>query len=181
MQTAQIPDELDFPDVEKPYLESIDGRLVAKVSPKRKHGRLQLRLGRILEDWAGKRGEVATEWRFYLLPDDARPSSLVPDVAYVSLERLPLALPEDARERPRLAPDIAVEIMSPSDSRSVLMRKIELYLAHGSRVVLIVDPVNRTVTLHEREGSETFRSPEIATVTAYDDLRLDLAAIFDGI
>jgi Uma2 family endonuclease len=181
MQTTRIPEELAFPDIDKPYVESVDGRLVAKVSPERRHGRLQLRLGRMLEDWAGNRGEVATEWRFYLLPGDARPSSLVPDVAYVSFERLPLALPEDARDRPRLAPDIAVEIVSPRDRRSVLLRKIDLYLAYGCSVVIVVDPADSTLTWHGREQSETFRAPEIVRVAPYADLKLDLAALFDGI
>ena len=99
----------------------------------------------------------------------------------MSFERLPLALPENARDRPRLAPDIAVEILSARDRRSVLRRKIELYLAHGCRVVIVVDPAERTVTLHERVASKTFRPPAIVRVAPYADFQLDLGALFDGL
>src|ERR1700729_2450854 len=117
MAMQNIPVSLQFSDREKTYVESIRGRREAKVSPKRRHALVQARVARILEDWAGDRGEVGVEWRFYLLEDRAQ-SSLVPDVAYVSFERLPRSLPDDARERPRFAPDIAVEIISPGDRMS---------------------------------------------------------------
>jgi Uma2 family endonuclease len=58
-------------------------------------------------------GDTGTEWRFYLLPEGEAPSSLVPDVAYVSYERMPETLGE-LREKPTIAPDIAVEILLPT-------------------------------------------------------------------
>jgi Uma2 family endonuclease len=57
-------------------------------------------------------------------------------------------VPDDARERPRLAPDIAVDILSPGDSRKTLAEKIALYLRHGARVVIALDPDARTITQH---------------------------------
>jgi len=144
---ATIPAELDFPDVDKPYVESICGRLEPKVSPKRRHAILQVRIAIALAQWAGERGEVGTEWRCYLLAG-ARPSSLVPDVSYYSFERLPASLPDDARERPRIAPDVAVEILSPGDSRRLLDEKIALYFAHGGLTVIVADPLARTIALH---------------------------------
>jgi Uma2 family endonuclease len=147
---------LRFPDHEKPYVELVAGHLERKVSPKRMHGRLQLHIGRWLEDWAGDRGEVATEWRFYLAVGESRPSSLVPDVAYVSYERLPRSLPKDARERPRIAPDIAVEIWSPGDRKKTWEKKIALYLEHGARVVIAMYPEKRVIEFHRADGSRAF-------------------------
>jgi Uma2 family endonuclease len=173
-----IPPSFDFPDVDKPYVESIRGRLEPKVSPKRRHGILQLRFASALAAWAGDRGEVGTEWRCYLL-GEGRPSSLVPDVSYFSFERLPWDLPDDARERPRIAPDVAVEIHSPGDRRRTTREKIGLYLAHGSRAVIVADPLARTITLHG-SGSDGAARPASGTlkVPPYDDLSLDLDALF---
>lgn len=181
MHVRSIPRSLDFPDVEKPYVESIRGRLEPKVSPKRTHALLQLALAQQLRRWAGDRGEVGTEWRFYLLSGAGKPSSLVPDVAYVSFERLPRDLPSDARERPRIAPDIATEIVSPGDSKRTLDEKIDLYLRHGSRVVIVVDPRTRTVALHTHEEDCTHADRGGLTVPPYDDLVLDLDPLFAGV
>jgi Uma2 family endonuclease len=68
-----------------------------------------------------------------------KPSSLVPDVAYVSNGRL-AAKEGEARERPAFAPDIAVEILSPKDRLPLLEAKIELYLENGALLVIVIDP-----------------------------------------
>ncbi|HXP92761.1 MAG TPA: hypothetical protein VN905_04775, partial [Candidatus Binatia bacterium] len=85
-----VPDipELDFPDDVKPYVELVHGRRIPKVSPKVRHGMVQLRIGAALLEWAGKEACVGTELRTYLLPEHGKPSSLVPDIAFVSRERL---------------------------------------------------------------------------------------------
>jgi Uma2 family endonuclease len=180
MATPAIPALLEFRDDEKPYVEVVRGRLEPKVSPRRRHAILQQRFARILGDWSGPRGEVGTEWRFYLLGEE-RPSSLVPDVAYVSYERLPRKLPTDARERPRIAPDIAVEILSPGDSRTTLEKKIRLYLMHGSRVVIVADPDVRMLALHLPEGTPVHATHGVLGVAPYDDLILDIDALFEGL
>jgi Uma2 family endonuclease len=174
----RIPRSLSFRDDEKPYVESIHGRLERKVSPQRVHARLQIRLGRWLDDWAGSRGEVGTEWRFYFVTAEGRPSSLVPDVAYISYARLPRSLPEDARERPRIAPDIAVEIWSPADRKKTLVEKAEIYLAHGTTVVIVVYPAGRQVAFHTAAEVKLHEACDQLAVPGYDDLVLDAAALF---
>jgi Uma2 family endonuclease len=181
MRAAAIPKSLHFPDIDKPYVESIHGRLEPKVSAKRIHGRLELRIGRLLDDWAGERGEVAIEWRFYLLTGAARPSSLVPDVAYVSYERLPLELPSDARERPRLAPDIAVEILSPGDKRATLEEKVELYHAHGSRAIAIVNPKQTMVELRYSDGMAVVAATGVLQVSGFAGLEINVDRLFAGL
>jgi Uma2 family endonuclease len=176
-----IPRSLTFRDDDKPYVESIHGRLERKVSPRRVHARLQIRLGRWLEDWAGSRGEVGSEWRFYFVSGEGRPSSLLPDVAYVSYVRLPRTLPEDARERPRLAPDIAVEIWSPGDRTSSVAEKVKLYLAHGATIVIVVNPAKRTVAFHGRSGVTVHEATGKLPVPGYGDLELDTDWLFSDL
>ena len=134
-------------------------------------------------DWAVGRGRVGTEWRFYFIPGEHKPSSLVPDVAYVSYERLPQDVqPRDALERPRIAPDIAVEIWSPGDREKSFAEKVGLYLAHGARVVIAVYPAasleNRKIVVHGAAGSAVFPASGVLRVPGYEDLVLDVDALF---
>jgi Uma2 family endonuclease len=182
MHATEIPDWLDFPDVDKPYVEQIYDRRETKMSPKRRHSLAQGRFWSILDRWVAGRGEVGTEWRCYLVTGEQRPSSLVPDVAYYSFERLPQSLDEDARERPRIAPDIVVEVLSPGDRPGSLARKIDLYLRHGSIVVIVVDPIARTVAFHHA-GRTATTTPATGRVSLppYTDLVLDFDEIFRGL
>jgi len=173
MQT--IPD-LAIPEV-KPAFELYRGTLRQKASPRWTHARLQFALATILDAWAGDRGRVGTEWRFYFIERAGAPSSsLVPDVAYLSYERL-AKHPQEAAERPTIAPDIAVEIVSPDDRTVDVAEKVELYLAYGTAYVLVVDPQAVSVAIHEpnREVRVISQSGSIAVA---DDFHLDLKALF---
>lgn len=68
----------------------------------------------------------------------------IPDVAFVSAERQPQ--PSKDAYNP-LAPDLAVEVLSPSDDPAQLRFKLTNYLAAGT-VVWVVDPDARQVEIH---------------------------------
>lgn len=113
----------------------------------------------------GRHGEVAGEtyWRIrnYLAehgigrvyPQDtgfllAQDPDLVraPDVAFVRADRL---RPPDQRETYLpLAPDLVVEVLSPSDRAGLVNDKLTDYLEAGVRLVWIVEPRRRTVTVY---------------------------------
>lgn len=172
----QIAPELGIPEI-KPAIESIGGRWMQKVSPQSRHSVLQARLGALLGTWAGRRGQVGTEWRCYFLPQGERWSSLVPDVAYFSYERLPRDLGE-VREKPTVTPDIAVEIVSPDDRRPILDEKMHLYLRGGAKLVMVVDPQQRQVELLEGDGKNMFGLGQVACSSGFPDLALDVSALF---
>jgi Uma2 family endonuclease len=177
-----IPRWLEPRDDDKPYVEIVHGRRERKVRPKRTHGLLQGRLSRWLDDWAAGRGEVMTELRCFFLRADGSPSSLVPDVAYMSYARMPRDLAEDARERPRIAPDIAVEVWSPGDRRRTIEEKIELYLGNGAVLVMLVFPKARTIEFHQK-GHDPLIVPAsgIVTCPGFDDLTLDADWLFANV
>jgi len=87
-------------------------------------------VGNLLLARSRGRGCVATEWRFALNADGDPRTSLIPDVAFVSNERLAL-LGAEAREEPPFAPDIAVEVRSPDDRIADVEWKMNAYLAYG--------------------------------------------------
>lgn len=74
-----------------------------------------------------------------------------PDASFIRRERLPNGLPQ--RGHFRIAPDLAAEVISPNDLASDLYRKTGEYLAAGVRLVWIVDPETRSVTVHRADGT----------------------------
>ncbi len=90
-------------------------------------------------------GEVLAAETGFLL---ARTPDLVraPDVAFVSRERA-AAAGEVAGYWPG-DPDLAVEVVSPNDSYTEVAEKVATWLAHGTRMVIVVDPRRRTVAVH---------------------------------
>lgn len=162
----------------KPAVEWIHGRPEQKVTPQRRHGILQLRLGAILANCAAGRGDVASEWRFFF-PEVPEKTTLVPDVAYVSYERL-RTLDDTAAERPSFAPDIAIEIRSPSSRLPTIAEKIELYLRYGSVLVLDIDPDSKTVHAHTSHGVVTHRTGTFANHEV-PWFTFDIDALFSGL
>ncbi len=133
---------------QEPEIEYLDGEAYAKVSPKPRHGSVQAALIRVISACAGTRGLVLPETRFFPGPIDVtKLTTLIPDVAFVSRERF-TAIPPQQREDPPIAPDIAVEVRSPSVKAGFLARKIECYLSTGAILVLDVDPQTRTIVAY---------------------------------
>lgn len=166
---------LDVPDV-KPAIEVYRGVQRQKVSPQFTHARLQMRCAMVLDRWSHGRGRVGTEWRFSFVERGGETSSLVPDVAYVSFVRLPYA-DAAAAERPAIAPDIAIEVLSPDDRAEHVRQKIALYLEFGTRSVVVVDPASSSVRLY-RAGivPQTFSPGDIAQLD--DGFALDVTELF---
>jgi Uma2 family endonuclease len=76
---------------------------------------------------------------------------LSPDAAYISADRLPGGqLPEKFIQT---YPDLAVEVLSPSDRRSDAERKVQRYLAAGTPLIWLVDPKLETVAVYRQSGS----------------------------
>lgn len=68
-----------------------------------------------------------------------------PDVSFVRKDRAPRG--NDELRYARLAPDLAVEVLSPTDSRAAALRKGVMYIEAGVRLVWIVDPMRRLVVV----------------------------------
>jgi len=163
--------------VTEPETEWVRGRPLQKVSPRRTHSRLQSAMLLTLREWAGNRGEVGVEWRFRVAPPGEPARPLVPDVSYVSIERLRGLRGEDL-EVPRLAPDVAVEILSPGDRRPDVDDKIATYLSAGSALVIVVDPKRRAVELHDAAATTTLREGDALTHPRLPGFELSVAELF---
>jgi Uma2 family endonuclease len=163
----------------KPALEWINGRVVQKVSPKRKHALAQTSFAALLYSWAVGRGagSVGTEWHFHLAPPGEVRRPLVPDVAFLSYARLPYA-EQLQTEIPRIAPDLAIEILSPKDRAKDVAEKVRVYLATGARAVLLVDTNAQTVTIREPNQTRLLGRDDFFELDILPGFRMAVSVLF---
>ena len=83
---------------------------------------------------------AATGFKLETNPDTV----LAPDIAFIRSERITI-LSKAYRTGP---PDLAVEVVSPGESKSEVERKVERWLQAGTLAVWVVYPETRTVALH---------------------------------
>jgi Uma2 family endonuclease len=94
----------------------------------------------------------------------------IPDVAFISWDRFPgRQIPR--KPIPALAPDLAVEVLSPSNTEEEMERKRQDYFGAGCRLVWLADPDARTVTV--------YTSPDQSAVLR-EDQTLDSGAVLPG-
>ena len=85
-----------------------------------------------------------------------------PDVAFVSADRLPGGRSPGV-PIPNLVPDLAVEVVSASNTPAEMARKCGEYLDAGVRLVWIVDPKTRTVSVHSPQGTASLDTTQTLT------------------
>ena len=128
--------------------ELINGEL-KKMSPAgQKHGRItfrfSMRLGKYVEEHQlGDLYAAETGFKLKSNPDTV----LAADIAFIEKERLKV-LSETEGYWPA-APDLAVEVNSPSDTVREVERKVMKWLGFGTRLVWVVSPKQRTVTVYQ--------------------------------
>jgi len=167
--------------LEKPYIEYLDGEAYPKaVSPKAKHSIVQGAAFTILRRCSAGIGIAGTEWDFRLGVADGTQTMFVPDAAVLMLERL-RSLPESEREQPPFAPDVAVEVRSPSYRAAFAAEKINRYLRTGAALVLDVDPLKRIVVAHSADGVRTFTEGERFAHESTPWLAFDVSELFSDI
>lgn len=148
--------------------ELVRGRLVREPPAGMDHGRLENRIAFLITAFVDQHalGEIFTGDTGFVLFEEP-PTVRAPDVAFVSRDRLPAA--NESIGFGRLAPDLAVEIVSPSNSVTEILDKAADYLAAGTRLVWVVEPRRRRVTVY-RSRSEIRLLSEEDELDGYDVL-----------
>ena len=124
--------------------ELVDGELIDMDGAPR-HGRITIRIGRLLDDHINRNElplDVGVATGFQMSPHTLR----FPDVHVTTWTRM-AAYDEDAGGFPHFAPDVAIEVVSPSNTPAALSRKTAEYFANGASAVWIADPGPRIVTV----------------------------------
>ena len=140
-KTMTLEEFLEMPE-EEPALEYEFGRVVQKVLPQGKHSVLQLELAQLIDRWA-RPPKLARA--FPELRTTYSGFSRVPDVAVYRWERVPRDERGQVANRFLEPPDIAIEIVSPEQRVSALIRRCLDYVEKGVPIALLVDPGGETV------------------------------------
>jgi Uma2 family endonuclease len=127
--------------------ELVEGRLIMMSPAGGKHGRVALSIAYRLEAHASARGlglVLAAETGFLIArdPDTVR----APDAAFVAAARVPPEGPPEGYWP--FAPDLAVEVVSPSDRWTDVESKVASWLGAGTRLVWVADPNSRRVHVY---------------------------------
>lgn len=148
------------------YVELIDGRVVElHPMPKPRHGRVCTKVSRYLDEFveAKNLGAVCSNDTFVLVardPDRVRG----PDVVYWPRSKLPDGhVPEKGLIL--TPPDLAVEVVSPSNDWAEIYTKVGEYLRVGVPIVLVLDPDSKSATTYRlKSGQQTFEADEDLTL-----------------
>ena len=143
--------------------ELVRGEIEFMPPPGIRHGEVQTNVAFVVKLFlkSHRIGRVVTESGAITErdPDSVRG----PDVSFYSAERLPFGVEVIAYHD--LPPDLCVEVKSPSDTKSGLRAKAHEYLTGGVKLVWIVDPDTRTVTVYDSKIASTVLEAE-AILTA---------------
>lgn len=172
---------------EQPF-ELIDGEY-SPLSPNiPRSSRIAFRLGRLIANFVedNQLGEVFIETPFVLIPSKKWvKGSRVPDVMFVQADRLKTlaeADPDWETSPLPIVPDLAVEVMSPTDRFATVSKKARLYLQDGAKGVWVIDPERRAVFVFRPENEQATPLSEEDKLVAPDlfsDFELDISKLFD--
>lgn len=122
------------------------------------HGIIALKIGAKLLSWleSGHEGYAWVEVAFLLArnPDLAR----LPDVCYVGPGKLESGIPEKYWE---IAPDLAIEVISPSETWDEVQQKVEEYLVAGTQMVWTVHSRTQRVVVYTPDSvARTYKAED---------------------
>lgn len=135
----------DFLESDLEGYEYVEGKLIPMAPSTMEHGEISMNLSFLLslhirENQLGRLYPADTDFKL-------GERLVKPDIAFVSTARLP----ENKRQASPVAPDLAVEVVSPTDIQYRVVEKAFAYLNAGTRLVWIIEPVGKTVTVYRSQ------------------------------
>ena len=148
--------------------ELVDGTLVEKPRGY-DEGSLAMRIGHLLASYLDEHdlGNLSgSDGTIRLMPGLVR----VPDVSFTRWNKFPEGR-RSAGKITNFGPDLAIEILSESNTKNEMRRKVREYFLSGTELVWLVDPSNRTITV--------YTAPDTGTSLSEDDT-LDGGGVLPG-
>ena len=151
----------EFLENDVPGYEYAKGELIPMSLATRRHGKISAKVIWHLSShvYENGLGELYTAETIFQVGERL----MKPDVAFVSTPRLDV---DEDKSFP-IPPDLAIEVVSPSDVHSRVVRKAFDYLSAGTRLVWVLDPVAKAVTVYRSESDIEILTHE-ATLTGED-------------
>lgn len=143
-------------------LELVEGEIVEMPLPTGLHGQITMLIAAKVFNYVSDNGlglVTAADTGFVLEHNpDGRDTVRGLDIAFIRSTRVSSVLPE---KWVTVAPDLAVEVISPSNEAADIHHKIRQLLAAGTTLVWIVYPATRTVEAHSRSGASTLEEGDL--------------------
>ena len=102
---------------------------------------------------------------------------LIPDIAFLSNEHIP----EDRSKASPIPPDLAVEVVSPTDASRRIEEKAFAYLEAGTQLVWVIKPLSKTVTVYRSETDITLltRNDTLTGENVVEGFSCQVAELFE--
>ena len=143
----------------KPAREYIDGKIVQKPMLQGKHSRIQAELLSVINSLV-KPKKIACA--FPELRCTFGGHSTIPDISVFVWNRIPADENGEIANVFSLAPDWTIEILSPDQSQTKVVKNILHCLKHGTQTGWLIDPEEKTVFIyHSKQEIEVFDRPDI--------------------
>ena len=151
----------EFLENDVPGYEYATGELIPISPATRRHGKISVSIIRYLDRYVYENGlgEIYTAATIFQVGERV----MKPGVAFVLTDRLD----GDEDKAFPIPPDLAIEVVSPTDVHYRIVRKAFDYLAAGTRLVWVLDPVAKAVTVYRSESDIETLTHE-ATLTGED-------------
>lgn len=147
---------VEHPEYDDRKVELVEGVIVDMPKPGGRHGqiamRLSVRIGGFVE--ANNLGVATTSDTGFIVERNpgGRDTIRGLDIAYIKKGRVPDELPEQLID---VAPDLAVEIISPTNTSEDIHTKVRQLLNAGTPLIWLVYPGSRTVQVYTSKGAVT--------------------------
>lgn len=173
--TLTLEEFLKLPET-KPASEYIEGRIEPKPMPQGKHARLQLKFCDAVNAVA-EADQIAMALPELRCTFGGR--SIVPDAAVFLWARIPFDADSEIENVFNQPPDWIVEILSPEQKATKVIRNILHCLKHGSQLGWLIDPEERIVLVfHPTQLPTEFSATEVLPVLPGLELTLTVADVF---
>ena len=162
----------------KPASEFVDNKIIQKPMPQGKHSTIQLDLGSAVNHLL-KPKKIARAYSEIRCTFGGR--SIVPDLALFKWERIPRELDGSVANAFKLAPDWTIEILSPDQSQTKVVRNILHCLTNGTEMGWLIDPEERSVFVYFADRpAAIFENPsvQIPVPTFAEDFELTIGELF---
>jgi Uma2 family endonuclease len=171
-----LSDFLQLPET-KPASEYIDGQIYRKPMPKGKHSRLQTR-------FATEINQVSEPQRLACAFTELRCTfggrSLVPDISVFAWQRIPLDAQGEIENNFEMAPDWAIEILSPDQSPIRVIDNILFCLNHGTELGWFIVPSDRSIMIFRPNQQPEIQQGDatLPVISLLGDWQLSASEVF---
>jgi Uma2 family endonuclease len=176
-KSITLEEFLKLPET-KPASEYIDGQIIQKPMPQGKHSTIQTEFSTTI-NLVLKPQQIARAFSELRCTFGGR--STVPDVSVFSWKRVPRDQNGEVANTFSIAPDWAVEILSPDQSQTKVTKNILHCLNHGTQMGWLIDPDEQTVFVYlPKQQPEVFDQPDqpLPVPSFATELNLSVGLVF---